>query len=131
MIVGVDEAWRDHEAFAIDDGVTGLRLDVAYGDDAIVHEADVGASERGAAPVHEIGADDRRRPIGGAASREQRQRNREDRQNPLGRIQKLSFQVPPAGMYWRSEYVPLWARFSASVMPAIGSKQMKSRPAGA
>ena len=59
-------------------------------------------------------------------------------QNPLGRIQKLSCQVPPGGMLWSSLYRPFCARLSASVMPAIGSMQMnvaaasapRSRPRG-
>src|SRR5467141_2457053 len=52
-------------------------------------------------------------------------------QNPPGLIQKLSRQVPPGGMLCSSLYCPLCARLIASVMPAIGSTQMKSRSLGA
>ena len=53
----------------VDDDVAGLRLHVADGDDAIVDEADVGAPQRRAGAVGQVGADDRRRAIGGAARR--------------------------------------------------------------
>ena len=50
-----------------------LRRHVADGDDAIVDEAHVRAPQRRAGAVGEIGADDRRRAIGGAARRDQRE----------------------------------------------------------
>ena len=34
------------------------------------------------------------------------------------------------GMVWSSLYLPAWARLVALVTPAMGSKQMKSRPGG-
>src|SRR5690349_5801951 len=52
-------------------------------------------------------------------------------QKPLGRIQKLSCHLPPAGTDCSALYAPDWDRLKASVMPVIGSKQMKFLPGGA
>ena len=48
----------------------------------------------------------------------------------MARIQKLSLHLPPEGIICRSGYLPSWARFTALVMPLIGSKQkLDSLPA--
>ena len=115
VVVDVDEAGCDDEAAAVDHHVARLRLQVADRDDAIVDEANVGAPQRRAGAVRQLRADDRRRPVSRAAGGDQRERNREDqgeagafrtrlhrRQNPLGRIHKVSFHVPPGGMCCKS-----------------------------
>jgi hypothetical protein len=46
-------------------------------------------------------------------------------QNPVARTQNRSAHDPPGAIDCNSPYVPLCAMFTAFVIPAIGSKQMK------
>ncbi len=58
MIVRIDHARGEHQAGAIDHAVVGARCDGPDLDDRIAHEPDVGASQRSAGAVGELGADE-------------------------------------------------------------------------
>src|SRR5262245_16383069 len=55
---------------------------------------------------------------------------RADPQKPLGVIQKRSRHVPPGSRLCSSLYKPRAARFSALMIPAVGSTQMNRRSLG-
>src|SRR5579871_4700193 len=59
VIVNIDEAGREDEAFGVDDLVAGLGLEICGdGDDAVAGDAQVGFSERRAGAVGDFGVDD-------------------------------------------------------------------------
>jgi hypothetical protein len=59
VIVDVDEAGGEDEAFGVDDLVAGLRLEIGGdGDDAVAGDADVEFAERGAGAVGDLGVED-------------------------------------------------------------------------
>ena len=109
VIVDVDESWSDDQSFGVDDAVARERLHIrTHADDAIVHDADVGAPQRSAGAIGHVAADNRRcasadlRARRGSAQHQQQKARQAAHQNPLGRMEKCSCQVPPAGICCRS-----------------------------
>ena len=59
VIVDIDEAGGEDEAFGVDDSFVGLRLEIGGdGDDAVAGDADVEFAERGAGAVGDFGMED-------------------------------------------------------------------------
>ena len=82
MIVDVDETRGDDEPCAVDHGIAARRCAGADRDHTIADEADVGAPERAAAAVGEVGADNRPAAVihlRGRSRREEGQRERDAR----------------------------------------------------
>ena len=81
VIVDVDEAWGEDEAFGVDDLIAGLRLEIcADGDDMVAGDTDVEFAEWSAGAVGDLGVADEDSCALCVSARRKEGRNNEQRE---------------------------------------------------